>query len=274
MMITWLFLAFSLLLLGLNRTYAHISLIITAIIAFLTGIITWQVLPVILCTLLLAFVYSRYKTKTLLRVVIVLALMIIVCALAFHFIPGFNNLRYLSKASLGLHSAPFSFYFNADKALIPFILLIFIPTLFTRTPLKSANKWQWGILVAAIPALLFVGVILGGLGIELHFPTWLPAFVLANLFFVSLAEEALFRGAIQQYLSRYLPPYIALFIAALIFGLAHYAGGPLLIIFAALAGIIYGLAWMWSGRLWVATAFHFTLNLTHLLFFTYPIKIA
>ncbi|HFS3216289.1 TPA: CPBP family intramembrane glutamate endopeptidase, partial [Escherichia coli] len=27
----------------------------------------------------------------------------------------------------------------------------------------------------------------------------------------------------------------------------------------------------WSGRLWVATLFHFGLNLCHLLFFTYPL---
>ncbi|CNG35104.1 CAAX amino terminal protease family protein [Yersinia enterocolitica] len=32
-----------------------------------------------------------------------------------------------------------------------------------------------------------------------------------------------------------------------------------------------GLAWLWSGRLWVAVAFHFGLNLMHLLFFTYPL---
>ncbi|SQL02415.1 CAAX amino protease [Pseudomonas aeruginosa] len=42
-------------------------------------------------------------------------------------------------------------------------------------------------------------------------------------------------------------------------------------LFAGLAGLIYGLAWLWSGRLWVATLFHFGLNLTHLLLFTYPL---
>ncbi|SUC07642.1 membrane-associated CAAX amino terminal protease [Proteus mirabilis] len=152
--------------------------------------------------------------------------------------------------------------------------MIFIPTLFKTEPVKKANKYQWVLLAMAIPALLLFAMALGGLTIELHLPQWLPAFMLANIFFVSLAEEALFRGAIQQSLSRYLSPYLALFITAILFGLVHFAGGILLIIFASLAGIIYGLAWMWSGRLWVATLFHFALNLTHLLFFTYPFKIA
>ncbi|WP_370552243.1 type II CAAX prenyl endopeptidase Rce1 family protein [Enterobacter cloacae complex sp. I2] len=45
----------------------------------------------------------------------------------------------------------------------------------------------------------------------------------------------------------------------------------MLIIFATLAGVIYGLAWMWSGKLWVATLFHFSFNRVHLLIFTYPV---
>ena len=273
-MITWLLLALALLLLGFNRTLALITLSITAISAFLTNVITWQALPIIVGIILLATAYYRYQQQKIIRWLLTLALLLIVIGLAFHFIPGFNNLRYLSHTPLGLHSAPFSFYFNADKALLPFILLILVPTLFNRSPLKPASMLQWGILILTIPALLLLATALGGLAIELHLPSWLPAFVLANLFFVSLAEEALFRGAIQQLLSRYLPPYIALLIAAVIFGLVHFSGGLLLVVFASLAGIIYGLAWMWSGKLWVATLFHFALNLTHLLFFTYPFKVA
>jgi len=112
---------------------------------------------------------------------------------------------------------------------------------------------------------------LGGLRIEPHAPEWFAQFALANIFFVSLAEEALFRGYLQQRLSRIVHPVVALLMASVLFGLMHYSGGLLLIIFASLSGIIYGLAWMWSGRLWVATLFHFGLNCVHLLFFTYPV---
>ncbi|EHP3620765.1 CPBP family intramembrane metalloprotease, partial [Salmonella enterica] len=104
----------------------------------------------------------------------------------------------------------------------------------------------------------------------LHFPSWLPQFVFANIFFVSLAEEALFRGYIQQRLSMLVHPVLAMVIAAVIFGAFHYTGGILLAVFAAFAGVIYGIAWMWSRRLWVAVLFHFGLNICHLLFFTYP----
>jgi len=127
------------------------------------------------------------------------------------------------------------------------------------------------VLLSAMPLLLLAATLAGGLRVEPHWPEWLGAFMLANLFFVSLAEEALFRGYIQQRLSQLLGNKQALLIAAALFGLAHFAGGLLLVFFAFLTGIIYGLAWLWSGRLWVSTLVHFAFNLLHLLFFTYPV---
>jgi membrane protease YdiL (CAAX protease family) len=162
-------------------------------------------------------------------------------------------------------------YYNFDKALVPFILLICLRSLFTAPTHAQAKPWQWLALVVAVPALLIVAVAIGGLKVELHHPEWLFQFVLANIFFVSLAEEAFFRGYIQQRLASVMHPLLALVIASVLFGALHFVGGALLVIFATLAGLIYGLAWMWSGRLWVAVLFHVGLNLCQLLFFTYPL---
>lgn len=192
-------------------------------------------------------------------------------ALFLHLVPGFHNPKILDAVKAGPLSAPFSMYFNFDKALLPFILLAACPTLFfCRNSASRPRLRYWILLALSIPLLLLVAVLLGGLRIEPHFPVWLGSFMLANLFFVSLAEEALFRGYLQQRIAGWWGNLPALFITALIFGLAHMAGGLLMVIFAALAGLIYGLAWMWSGRLWVSTLCHFGLNLCQLLFFTYP----
>lgn len=187
-----------------------------------------------------------------------------------HIFPGFNNPKIIDAVKVGQQSAPFSMWFNFDKAIIPFILLMALPTLFYRPSVYRPARWAWLLLILSVPALLLTAVGLGGLRIEAHFPEWLGSFVLANLFFVSLAEEALFRGYLQQRLAGWLGPIPALFVTALLFGLAHIAGGVMLMVFAALTGVIYGLAWMWSGRLWTSTLFHFALNLCQLLLFTYP----
>ena len=38
----------------------------------------------------------------------------------------------------GPHSPPYSFWFNADKALLPFVLIIIIPQLFVTAPLRRS----------------------------------------------------------------------------------------------------------------------------------------
>lgn len=191
-------------------------------------------------------------------------------ALMLHLIPGFHNLKVLDSVLAGPHSAPFTLYFNFDKALVPFVLLAATGSLFSTGAPCQSGRVGWIALIFAVPALLLLAVALGGLKIETHLPEWLPQFALANIFFVSLAEEALFRGYLQQRLTQLIHPLAALIITATIFGAMHYAGGILLVIFAGLSGIIYGLAWMWSGKLWIAVLFHFGLNMLHLLFFTYP----
>ncbi|MDC9593943.1 CPBP family intramembrane glutamic endopeptidase [Xenorhabdus sp. IM139775] len=270
----WAFLAVSLALLDRRQKIAFFIALFAIIAGISTNILTYPAIITLSVMTLLGVAHIYCQKNRVLRIITELLLLTGGILLFIHYIPGFHNLKYLDKVQVGPLSAPFSMYFNFDKALLPFILILCMPTLFTRKPLVEAPPHGWAFLIATIPALLGLATVLGGLSVELHLPNWLPAFVIANLFFVSLAEEALFRGYIQQKLSQWMNPYLALVITSLLFGAAHFAGGSLLMIFATLAGLIYGLAWLWSGRLWVAVAVHFSLNLMHLLFFTYPIKLA
>ena len=96
---------------------------------------------------------------------------------------------------------------------------------------------------------------------------------LKNLFFVCVAEEALFRGFIQRNLETGLKnikfgSMIALFIAAFLFGLAHYKGGVVYILLAFIAGIGYGFAYKKTKHIEASILTHFSLNAVHFLFFT------
>ncbi|MBQ0268354.1 CPBP family intramembrane glutamic endopeptidase [Providencia huaxiensis] len=269
----WLMLASSLVVLATHRLIALFLLVCTIITAAITQVIDWQAVLLLVGITIIVIIRLRFQHYLSIKIISEITLFVCAVGLFIHLFPGFNNLKYLDKVSVGAHSAPFTMYFNFDKALVPFILFACLPTLFVCRPAKHATKVQWALLVISVPLLLLIATAAGGLAFESHFPSWLPAFVLCNLFFVSLAEEALFRGYLQQRLTLWLKsPYLALVIASLLFGAVHFAGGPLLILFATLAGLIYGLAWMWSGKLWLAVSIHFGLNLGHLLFFTYPVK--
>lgn len=267
----WLLLAGALAALQPARRLALLLLAFAVGVGFYQHVLTWPVLPLLAGTGVLAALRLWHPAPSRRHRLSEALLVVIAVGLFLHLFPGFANPRQVDEVRAGAQSVPFSFSFNFDKALVPFVLLAALPTLFRAPGHPPRFRWLSALaLIAAVPLLLGSAVLPGGLAIEPHFPPWLGAFVLANLFFISLAEEALFRGYLQQRLREALGGMPALLLSALLFGLAHAPGGVLLVIFATLAGGLYGLAWHWSGRLWLATLLHFALNLTHLLLFTYP----
>lgn len=266
----WYLLALSLLCLLLNPRCALVLVLITLSIAVINQTLLPPAMIAVGITGCVALFCACRRQQTLFVLPGEIILVAGAIALMTHMIPGFNNQIVVSDMRVGPQSLPFTFYFNMDKALVPFLLLGCMPTLMARPPQPPRHAVWWLILVLAMPAILLLAVAAGGLRIEIHSPPWIGSFMLANLFFVALAEEALFRGYIQQRLAPVLGEKRALVIAAVLFGMVHFSGGILLVLFATLAGMIYGFAWLWSGRLWVATLMHFSFNMLHLLFFTYP----
>lgn len=266
----WFILALSLVLLPINRRAAGIPAILAIATGAAQGVLDWRALAGITAIILLAVAWHKAVRHKPLQVALELLLLAAAIGLTMHQLPGFHNIKVLDGVLAGPQSVPFSMYYNADKALVPFVAFMILGTLFTGGKKRVVPRWRWLVLGLSVPGVLLLAVFAGGLKVELHFPHWLPQFLFANVLFVSLAEEALFRGWIQNRLTQRLSAVPALLITAILFGFAHASGGPLLVAFATLAGIIYGLAWMWSRRLWVAVLFHVALNLCHLLFFTYP----
>lgn len=190
-------------------------------------------------------------------------------ALTLHLVPGFDNLKVLDRVQAGPASVPFTLYLNLDKPLIFFGLLLAWPALLGP---GGAIRWRpLALLILPLATLLIAAWQLGALKPEVGLPHWWWLFALNNLLFTCVAEEALFRGLIQQGVASRSKPWLGLLVASLLFGAAHLAGGPLLVLFAALAGACYGLAFLLSGRLGVAIAIHFLFNFAHLALFTYPL---
>jgi membrane protease YdiL (CAAX protease family) len=91
-----------------------------------------------------------------------------------------------------------------------------------------------------------------------------PAFALSVI--SGVVEELLFRGILFRILAGWLGVWISLFVSALVFGLLHLAN-PNASLWAGIAiaieaGILLGVAFVLTGRLWLAIGIHFAWNFT------------
>lgn len=118
-------------------------------------------------------------------------------------------------------------------------------------------------LVFYTPIAISLGLGIGFLHLHPSAP-WLPRLPTAFLFtffFIAVPEELFFRGWLQNLLERRIGRYRALFLTALLFGLAHFNKRAVhfnwrYVLLAGLAGIFYGRAWRQQRRVGASAITH------------------
>ncbi|WP_241074332.1 CPBP family intramembrane glutamic endopeptidase [Achromobacter insuavis] len=195
-----------------------------------------------------------------------------------HWLPGFHNPLVIPRAALTPDAVPFGMYLNLDKPLVAFWVVLAAAPAMAGANSRATLTAALGACAAAVVVCLGLALALGVVGWAPKWPDsgWL--WLINNALLVTLAEEALFRGYVQQRLARCWRdrPWgatAALLVAALLFGLAHYAGGWQWVLLAGVAGVAYGLAYR-HGGLAAAVLAHLGLNAAHYGLFTYPMRAA
>lgn len=205
-------------------------------------------------------------------------LWLLVFALAFtlelHLIPGFHNLLILDKVKITADAMPYTLYLNFDKTIAG---LLIIGLTLSRVNSLANFTLMLKQLFVRLPLVLLIILILsyafGYVRFEPKLAPQLWLWMISNLLFTCIAEEGLFRGFFQEYLSSFkykYAEYVAIVIPALFFGAIHFPGGIKYVILATVAGSLYGWIYKVTRRIEASMLTHFMLNLTHILFFTYP----
>lgn len=227
--------------------------------------------------------------KRLLQTVLLVAVAVMTLALSMHRFPGFDNPFIVSGLIIGDAAMPVTQRLNFDTIAAGLILFATFcrPA---RTAAELKQVYQARAIIVGTPVLvLAVALAAGYVAVDFKLLPYTPVFLLTNLFFTCVTEEAFFRGLIQTRLARAMSggrngreaeniggksagQFLAIAIAALLFGLAHARGGPVLVGLASLAGLGYGYAYHRSGRIEAAILTHFALNALHFIAFTYPGK--
>jgi membrane protease YdiL (CAAX protease family) len=240
----------------------------------LTGLVTPPAVLVLLGFAALCYTGRMWKPG-LVKVALLLAAGAMTLALSMHRFAGFANPSLVTEMKMGPNSPPFTHHLNFDTSAAGLILFAFF-----CVPARTREEWrevarQYPVILGTALVVLLFGLALGFVGFDPKFSGYTLLFIACNLLFTCITEEAFFRGFMQEKLSGAMRrwqagPYIALGIAAVLFGIAHARGGPVLIALAALAGVGYGFAYMRSKRIEAAILTHLMLNAVHFIVFTYP----
>jgi membrane protease YdiL (CAAX protease family) len=155
-----------------------------------------------------------------------------------------------------------------------FLLAAYAPRMRSWQEARQLARPALRIIGGTVVGVLAVAWAVGHIRVDPKWPAIAPAHLAANLLFVCVAEEAFFRGLLQDRLARVLQRWprghwLALALASVLFGLAHLGKGPVMAGLATLAGVGYGLAYARTGRIEPAVLAHFAVNGVNYLAFSY-----
>lgn len=204
-------------------------------------------------------------------------IVILAVGLAVHVLPGFHNIQVLPSTRLTPRSIPYDQWINFDKTLAGVLIL----GIGYRKPITTAVQFKSALWRAAVPTIVTIAsvIVLGrALGYIFWDPKWTSQFWLwavINLVSTCMSEEAFFRAFLQTEIERLTAKrpsgaIIAITSSAVLFGLAHIAGGWRYVTLASVAGAGYGTVFYRSRRIEASILAHFTVNAVHFLLFTYP----
>lgn len=257
-----------------NERVWQLSYAVLFVVGLLTSSITYiAMLPMVT----LAFLLNHYKKDQKYSSIAGIVALLIGLALGLHVVPGFNNYEYASDITLSASAASFDIWFNWDKSMFG----LFVLGIVLHSSLVRNRQDLWAVTrvflpmgLAGILAIYCVGMLMGYSAFD-----WTPAAVflpwaLKNIVFTVLAEEAFFRGVVQNQLTKNLngqyAGHLSVIIAGVLFGIAHFGGGIYYVLLSSLSGILYGYTYKATGRIEAPIMTHFLLNAGHFLMFTYP----
>lgn len=226
------------------------------------------------------FASARYSVRPHLgrnsRMLMFAITVLLSLALALHLAPGFRNPLLVENIKFSTDSAPYTQYANFDKASVGLALLLFFcPRVRSRAELAQVLR------KAALPALacaagvLALSLLAGLTRVDVKIPGFTASFLVTNLLFTCVAEEAFFRGLIQTRLAAALSTarygrVITICISAALFGLAHLGAGASYAALATVAGLGYAYVYAKTQRIEAAIMTHFLVNALHFILLTYP----
>lgn len=216
------------------------------------------------------------KLRGIPRLITILIAFFISIALMGHFFPGFHNWLIANKVQVSKHAYPYTLYLNFDKPFIGFFPLAISIPLLSRMHLRSVALKTIALTALGVVILMVLALYLHLVEIDLKLPGMTPIWLIANLFFVSIPEEAFFRGFLQREITDYLNTKWAgpfsVIVVSLLFALIHFTfiRDLSFLSLTFIASLIYGSVYQMTRSIESSIFCHYLFNVVHFFCFTYP----
>lgn len=252
------------------------------VLAFALGYIAKLLQPVALLpigTLFILHAFLQGQVRGLARLLLVLITIALSLGLMMRLFPGFTGWKVLSQ-KVSKNAPTYNLYLNFSKPFIGIFVLAFTTTLL-KNPREFAQmlKTALPLTLGGIVILMALALTSGLIQFDPKLPKMFWFFVVSNLIFVTIIEEAFWRGFVQKELFRglggkgFLANTGCVLLTALFFAALHYQWVQnisfLSLVFVA--GVIYGSIYQYTKALEASIFAHWTFNLTHFFLFTYPV---
>jgi len=248
---------------------------VACIFAFIGKVIDLKVL-VALALLGGAHLFLTSQVKGVMRLVLIAVALILSIALLGHFFPGFHNLKLAENLQISPNAYPYSLYLNFDKPFIGFFPLAISIPLLSRMHLQSVALKTLALTALGVMILVILALYLHLVEIDLKLPHITFIFLIANLFFVVIPEEAFFRGFLQRELSTSINSKwsgtFSVIAVSFLFALLHVAFVRDLsyLSLTFIASLIYGGIYQVTRSIESSIFCHYIFNIVHFFCFTYP----
>ena len=280
--------AFLSLILGIISLWVHkrawlwvTFLAIAFIFAFIGKLIDLKIF-ISLGILAAMHLFLTTEVKGWIRLIAILIATLFSFGLITHLIPGFHNWLLGSNLQISKDAFPYTLFLNFDKPFIGiFPLALTIPLISSRFHFRTVAAKTLALSAVGIMIMMVISLYLHIVDIDLKFPNITFIWLIANLFLVTIPEEAFFRGFLQREIHEYLQtkwsgPFsiiaVSLFFAVLHFGFVKDLN---FISLSFVASLIYGTIYHVTRSIESSIFCHYLFNVIHFFCFTYPaLKVA
>lgn len=264
----------SLLLFNTSPKYIPLLFVSTSLVsAFLVGVVDLFSACVLMGYGFVCYTFA-ITTNRLFKSISTILVLLLTIVLMTHMLKGIINPKIINDYYFSEDAVPFSKYLNFDKVIAGVFLLLYV------VPKPNKVSYENRILfvlvtTSFISIALFVASLLGKINIEPKFSEIIVPWAITNLFFTCYVEEAFFRGYVQERISLIFIRYkynhwVAITLSGGLFGLVHLPAGVIYSSIAAIVGCSLAYIYYKTKNIYCPIFAHFTFNLIHCVFFTYP----